>query len=156
MNQPLIANKPYSTVEEWLNAISHGLGFVGAGIALMVLLARADGIFAQTAAVIYAGSMMLMFLSSTLYHATSKPEYKALLKVIDHCAIYLLIAGTYTPLMVLAVGGTVGLVAMVLIWSIALAGILFKFFASHRFPKLSLLTYLLMGWFAIFFIYPLL
>jgi hemolysin III len=155
MNQPLIANKPYSTVEEWLNAISHGLGFVGAGIALMVLLARADGIFAQTAAVIYAGSMMLMFLSSTLYHATSKPEYKALLKVIDHCAIYLLIAGTYTPLMLLTVGGWTGISGLVLIWTIALVGVLFKCFARGRFPKLSLITYLLMGWLAVFFIYPL-
>jgi hemolysin III len=99
--------------------------------------------------------MILMFLSSTLYHWAKSPNLKALLKVVDHSAIYLLIAGTYTPFMLLAIGGWVGLAGMIIVWSIALVGITCKIFANQRFPKLSVITYLLMGWIAIFFIYPL-
>jgi hemolysin III len=155
MSQAVPIAKPYSVVEEWLHALTHGFGFIAALIGLFMLLERADGMLAQTASVIYAVAMMLMFLSSTLYHAISKPEYKVILKVIDHCAIYLLIAGTYTPLMILTVGGWIGTTGMVLIWTIALAGVSFKCFARGRFPRLSLVTYLLMGWLAVFFIYPL-
>lgn len=155
MTASKLAVRPYSALEESLNTATHGVGFIAAFVGLVMMLLRAEGILGQMACVVFGVSMMMMFLSSTLYHGVRQPELKKILKTIDHSAIYLLIAGTYTPLMVLAVGGTVGLVAMVLIWSIALAGILFKFFASHRFPKLSLLTYLLMGWLAIFFIYPL-
>jgi hemolysin III len=155
MASPNLAIRPYSPLEESLNATTHGLGFVAASVGLVFMLLRVDGIYGQVACVVYGVSMMMMFLSSTLYHAVSRPDLKKLLKTIDHSAIYILIAGTYTPLMVLAVGGTVGLVAMVLIWSIAITGILFKCFANNRFPKLSLVTYLLMGWLALFFIYPL-
>jgi hemolysin III len=98
---------------------------------------------------------MLMFLSSTLYHLAQQPSLKAKLKVFDHSAIYLLIAGTYTPFMVLTIGGSTGAIAMLLIWSIAFIGIGFKCFANARFPKLSVITYLLMGWLAVFYIYPL-
>lgn len=155
MTSPKPEPRPYSPIEESLNAITHGIGFIAAFVGLIFMLLRVDGVYGQVACVVFGFSMMLMFLSSTLYHGVSRADLKKVLKTIDHSAIYLLIAGTYTPLMVLAVGGTVGLIAMVLIWSIAIAGILFKCFANNRFPKLSLITYLLMGWLAVFFIYPL-
>jgi hemolysin III len=155
MTDSNLAVRPYSPLEESLNAATHGLGFIAAFLGLVFLLLRVDGIYGQIACVVYGFSMMLMFLSSTLYHWVSRPELKQILKTIDHSAIYILIAGTYTPFMTLAVGGTLGLVAMILIWSIAIVGIMFKCFANNRFPKLSLVTYLLMGWLAIFFIYPL-
>ena len=155
MTDSNLAVRPYSPLEESLNAATHGLGFIAAFLGLVFLLLRVDGIYGQIACVVYGFSMMLMFLSSTLYHWVSRPDLKKILKTIDHSAIYILIAGTYTPFMTLAVGGTLGLVAMVLIWSIAIVGIMFKCFANNRFPKLSLVTYLLMGWLAIFFIYPL-
>ena len=145
----------YSTLEERCNAITHGLGFVVALVGLVFLLTKAQGAYAQLIVTVYAVSMLLMFLSSTLYHAVSHPNTKQVLKVIDHVAIYLLIAGTYTPFMLLSVGGWLGKTATVLIWLVALAGILFKCFARGRFPKLSVITYLLMGWFAVLFIYPL-
>lgn len=147
--------KTYSPLEERLNALSHGLGVIAASVGLVFLLMRVDGIYGQLACLVYGVSMILMFLSSTLYHCAISPNVKALLKVVDHSAIYLLIAGTYTPLMVLAIGGWVGLTGMIIVWSIALIGIVFKIFANQRFPKLSVITYLLMGWIAIFFIYPL-
>ena len=155
MSQIDALKSPYSIVEERFNAITHALGFIAALVGLVFLLTKAQGAYAQLIVSIYAIAMLLMFLSSTLYHAVSHPNAKQILKKIDHVAIYLLIAGTYTPFMLLSVGGWLGLTATALIWLVALAGILFKCFAKGRFPKLSVITYLLMGWFAVAFIYPL-
>jgi len=155
MNHSSNLQTTYSPLEERLNAISHGVGGIAAAIGLIFLLIKVDGIYGQFACLVFGLSMILMFLSSTLYHCAKSPNVKAVLKVIDHSAIYLLIAGTYTPFMVLAIGGWVGLTGMIVVWSIALIGIFFKIFANKRFPKLSVITYLLMGWIAILFIYPL-
>jgi hemolysin III len=155
MSTPNLAMRPYSPLEEWLNTLTHGVGVIAATVGLVFLLMRVDGIYGQFTCVVYGLSMILMFLSSTLYHSAKSPNIKAFLKVVDHSAIYLLIAGTYTPFMVLAIGGWVGLAGMIIVWSIALVGITCKIFANQRFPKLSIITYLLMGWLAIFFIYPL-
>lgn len=155
MNHLNSIQKAYSSQEELLNAISHGIGFLAAAFGLVLLLLKVEGIAGQIACLVYGVSMMLMFLTSTLYHLAEQPSLKARLKVFDHSAIYLLIAGTYTPFMVLTIGGTTGAVAMLLIWSIALVGIGFKYLANARFPKLSVITYLLMGWLAVFYIYPL-
>jgi hemolysin III len=155
MNTSQTLSKPYSTMEEWLNTISHGLGFLAAIVGFVFLSLKAEGLYAHVVITIYATSMLLMFLSSTLYHACRNVKLKQVFKVIDHSAIYLLIAGTYTPFMLLSVGGWLGIGAMILIWSIALTGVLFKCFAARKYPKLSVITYLLMGWLALFFIYPL-
>jgi len=155
MPQQKQSTTPYTMVEEWFNTSTHCIGFIVALVGLVFLLTKAQGAYAQLIVSVYAVSMLLMFLSSTLYHAVSHPNTKQVLKIIDHVAIYLLIAGTYTPFMLLSVGGWLGKTATVLIWLVALAGIVFKCFARGRFPKLSVITYLLMGWFAVLFIYPL-
>ena len=155
MNHSSTLQTTYSPLEERLNAISHGVGVIAATVGLIFLLLKVEGIYGQFACLIYGLSMILMFLSSTLYHWAKSPNLKALLKVVDHSAIYLLIAGTYTPFMLLAIGDWVGLAGMIIVWSITLVGITCKIFANQRFPKLSVITYLLMGWIAIFFIYPL-
>jgi hemolysin III len=155
MTAPNLAVRPYSPLEELLNTFTHCLGAIAATIVLIFLLLKVEGIYGQFACLVYGLSMIMMFLSSTLYHWVKSPNVKGVLKVVDHSAIYLLIAGTYTPFMVLAIGGWVGLNGMVFVWSIALIGIVCKIFANQRFPKLSVITYLLMGWIAIFFIYPL-
>lgn len=155
MSQNEVVHQAYSAIEERINAATHGLGCIAAVLGLIFLLAKAQGAYAQGVVAVYAVSMIFMFLSSALYHAVSLPARKAVLKKIDHVAIYLLIAGTYTPFMLLSVRGELGSVATVLIWLVALVGIYFKCFATQRFPKLSIITYLLMGWFAILFIYPL-
>jgi hemolysin III len=147
--------KAYTVIEEWLNAVSHALGCIASIVGLVFLLLRAGDTLAQSASIIYGLSMISMFLSSTLYHGFRNQKVKRVLKVVDHSAIYLLIAGTYTPFMLLAVGGWVGLSGMVLIWSLALVGIVFKCFAAGKYPRLSVSTYLLMGWIALLFIYPL-
>ncbi|MDF2180044.1 hemolysin III family protein [Aliiglaciecola sp. CAU 1673] len=148
-------HRPYSPLEEWLNALSHGIGFIVAIVGLVFLLLRSDDSLSITASSIYGGSLLLMFLTSTLYHAITHKQIKGIFKLLDHSAIYLLIAGTYTPFMLVSVGGWVGTLATALIWTIAAAGLVFKWLARHRFPKLSVILYLIMGWLAVAFIYPL-
>ena len=151
----IVIQPTYSPLEERLNAVSHGVGVIAATVGLIFLLMKVDGIYGQFACVVYGLSMIMMFLSSTLYHLAKNKNVKAFLKIVDHSAIYLLIAGTYTPFMVLAIGGWLGLTGMIIVWSIALIGIFFKIFAIQWFLKLSATTYLLMAWIAIFFFYPL-
>ncbi len=155
MNHPNSLHKPYSALEEFYNAITHGLGLVAALLGMALLLLKATAGLAQLTVWVYGGSMVLMFLASTLYHSVSAPKLKAKFKVFDHIAIYLLIAGTYTPFMLLTVSGQVGTWGIALIWGIALLGVVFKCLSNPRLVKLSVLTYLLMGWLAVFFIYPL-
>lgn len=149
------AAQPYSITEEWLNSITHGLGFIAAIIGLIFLVMKADNSLSITASAIYGSTLILMLLSSTVYHAVTHKQAKGILKLADHSAIYLLIAGTYTPLMLVSIGGLLGTVATVCVWVLAAAGVAFKLLAKHRFPKVSVMTYLLMGWIAIGLIYPL-
>jgi hemolysin III len=101
--------KAYTLIEEWLNTVSHALGCIASIVGLVFLLLRAEGTLAQSASIIYGLSMISMFLSSTLYHGFRNQKIKSIFKIVDHSAIYLLIAGTYTPFMLIAVGGWIGL-----------------------------------------------
>ncbi|MBT82630.1 MAG: hemolysin III family protein [Alteromonadaceae bacterium] len=150
-----VAAKAYSVLEEWLNSISHGAGFVAAIVGLVFLLLRAEQPVAIAAAAVYGTTLILMFLSSTLYHSISHTKVKGLLKLFDHSAIYLLIAGTYTPLLLVGIGGWLGITMTAIVWILATGGVAFKLIARHRFPKVSVATYLLMGWIALGLIYPL-
>lgn len=149
----------YSLAEEIANSISHGIGCIFGIVGLILLLsqaleAKADAL-AVTSYSLYGGSMILLFLASTLYHAVSNPRAKFWLKKLDHCAIYLLIAGTYTPFLLVGLKSPLAHGLMVVIWALALAGIIFKLIFIHRFKVLSLVTYLLMGWLSVIVIYQL-
>ncbi|MEW9799079.1 PAQR family membrane homeostasis protein TrhA [Alteromonas sp. CYL-A6] len=150
-----MTKRAYSVLEEWMNSITHGLGFIAAVVGLVFMLFRADDPLTITAAAIYGSTLILMFLSSTLYHAIAHDKAKGILKLFDHSAIYLLIAGTYTPLLLVSIGGWLGITMTAVIWSLAVGGVAFKLIAQHRFPKISVMTYLLMGWIALGLIYPL-
>lgn len=154
-NKRPLTTRAYSAIEEWLNSVSHGIGFVAAIVGLVFLLLRAEHPVAVAAAAIYGSTLILMFLSSTLYHAISDRKVKSILKIFDHSAIYLLIAGTYTPLLLVAIGGILGITMTAIVWVLALGGVTFKLLAQNRFPKISVATYLLMGWIALGLIYPL-
>ncbi|AFP71489.1 hemolysin [Enterobacter kobei] len=104
---------------------------------------------------LYGGSMILLFLASTLYHAIPHQRAKIWLKKFDHCAIYLLIAGTYTPFLLVGLNSPLSRGLMIVIWSLALLGILFKLTIAHRFKVLSLVTYLTMGWLSLIVVYQL-
>ncbi|EHD23104.1 MULTISPECIES: PAQR family membrane homeostasis protein TrhA [Brenneria] len=149
----------YSVAEEIANSISHGIGLVFGIVGLVLLLVQAvnngaDGV-AITSYSLYGGSIILLFLASTLYHAIPSPRAKHWLKKFDHCAIYLLIAGTYTPFLLVGLNSPLAQGLMVVIWSMALLGVIFKLAFAHRFEALSLITYLVMGWLSLVVIYQL-
>lgn len=135
--------------EELANALTHGLGATAAlaGSATLVTLAALDGDAWQLgAAIVFGIALLLLYIASTLYHATRHPVVKGRLKVFDHCAIYVLIAGTYTPFTLIGLRGPVGWWLFAIIWVLALAGVVFKLYYTGRFKKLSTLIYLAMGW----------
>jgi hemolysin III len=135
--------------EERASALTHGFGAVAAlagGTVLVVLAALQGDGWQLAAAIVFSLSMFLLYLASTLYHAIQHPRAKARLKVFDHCAIYLLIAGTYTPFTLVGLRGEVGRNLFVAIWSLAAAGIAFKLFFTGRFKLLSTAGYVAMGW----------
>ncbi|WP_075182630.1 hemolysin III family protein [Pantoea sp. 1.19] len=149
----------YSLAEEIANSISHGLGLVFGIVGLVLMLTQAvesrAGVTAIVSYSLYGGSMIVLFMASTLYHAIPHPRARFWLKKIDHCAIYLLIAGTYTPFLLVGLGSPLAHGLMVVIWSLALLGVVFKLAFAHRFEVLSLITYLGMGWLSLIVIYQL-
>lgn len=158
VRKPLIT-QGYSLAEEIANSISHGIGLVFGIVGLVLLLVQAVDANASAMAItsysLYGGSMILLFLASTLYHAVPHQRAKLWLKKFDHCAIYLLIAGTYTPFLLVGLNSPLSRGLMIVIWSLALLGILFKLTIAHRFKILSLVTYLTMGWLSLIVIYQL-
>jgi len=152
VSKPL-TTQGYSLAEEIANSISHGVGLVFGIVGLVLLLVQAVDTNASALAItsysLYGGSM------STLYHAIPYQRAKIWLKKFDHCAIYLLIAGTYTPFLLVGLDSPLARGLMIVIWSLALLGILFKLTIAHRFKVLSLVTYLTMGWLSLIVIYEL-
>jgi hemolysin III len=151
--EQVAANK-YCAGEEKLNALSHAIGFVLALMGISVLLIKAEGAQELWVACVYGLSLALMFLTSTLYHSSRNIQTKVLLRKLDHIAIYLLIAGTYTPFLVLGVGGDLAFIGLAVVWAIAFIGIFFKLYFGHKYPKISISTYAIMGWLALLLIYP--
>lgn len=145
--------------EEIGNAISHGVG-LGLSIAALVILIYVGVKYGDSRYVIsysiYGSSLVVLYLASTLYHSVPEGKVKDLFKILDHSAIFLLIAGTYTPITLIALRGRLGTTLFIIVWTIAFLGIVFKMFFSKKYKKISTLMYLLMGWLIIFAIKPLL
>ena len=136
----------YSQSEEKLNAISHAFGLILSCFAFFLLLENShDDITRIVSFSVFATSAILLFLASTLYHSSTNKHAKKLFKLLDHCAIYLLIAGTYTPLFALTLAGPLGYTLLAFIWVFAIAGIIFKIKFGNKYKKTSLATYLGMG-----------
>ena len=149
----------YSDIEERANAITHGLGVVLGVVGLILLLIRAFDHQADMLTIasmaVYGSSIILLFLASTLYHSITTEKTKRLLKTLDHCAIYLLIAGSYTPFLLVSLRTPLAMGLMAVIWGIALVGIIMKIAFVYRFKRLSLVTYLAMGWLSLIVVYQL-
>ena len=145
--------------DEIANALTHGLGAAAAlaGGAVLITLAAIHGDGWQLAgAIVFGITLLLLYTASTLYHAIQHPIAKGRLKVFDHCAIYLLIAGTYTPFTLIGLRGPWGWGLFAAIWTIALAGVVFKLFHTGRVPRLSTALYVAMGWLVVVAIKPML
>lgn len=149
----------YSKNEELVNAITHGVGMVLGIVGLILLLVKAMDLQSDaltlTSMAIYGSSIVVLFLASTLYHAIPHPRAKRWLKTFDHCAIYLLIAGSYTPFLLVSLRTPLAIGLMIVIWTIALLGIIMKLAFVNRFKRLSLTSYLVMGWLSLIVIYQL-
>jgi hemolysin III len=145
--------RPFTLGEEVFHSITHGIGsgLSIAGLTLLVVFAVLNGdIYKIISFSIFGASLVILYLSSTLYHGLQQPRAKKVFKIFDHSAIYLVIAGTYTPFLLVALRGTAGWTLLLIVWAIALIGITFKVFFIERFQILSVISYLLMGWLCIF------
>lgn len=143
--------------EELWNAITHGIGFllsIPVCIVLILLAVQSGNTIQIVSYSIFGASLIILFCMSTLLHSMP-PKYKKIFSILDHSSIYILIAGTYTPFLMIAIDGVLGIVLLCIIWGIAIFGIVFKSLFIHRFETFSLILYLAMGWLIIFAIKPL-
>ncbi|PKN52192.1 MAG: hemolysin D [Deltaproteobacteria bacterium HGW-Deltaproteobacteria-13] len=149
---------PYSLKEEIFNSIIHGVGII-ISIAALITMVFFSSRYGNTAHIIsstiFGLALVLLYTASTLYHSFQKPKIKHTFKIIDHSCIYILIAGTYTPFMLVTLRGTLGWTIFSIVWSLTLLGILFKVFFINRFQIISTIAYILMGWLIIFALSPL-
>ncbi len=150
--------KEYSKNEEFLNTLTHAIGIVLSVVASVFLLTKAINSAKVVSIVsfsIFALSLLVLYSASTFYHGTENPETKQKLQVFDHAAIYVLIAGTYTPFALVVLPNAWGWSMFGVEWGLALAGIILKLFYTGRFEKISTAAYVLMGWIVIIAIKPL-
>jgi len=147
---------PYSRPEELAHSLTAGLGIVACVIAIpwLVWVSFGDA-WRLTTGLVFGVSALAMFVTSVIYHWARNPELKLRLRRLDHSAIYLLIAGTYTPFALVAMERTWGWTLFGVVWAIAVFGVIAKNTIGFRYPKLSVALYLVMGWIAMIGIKPL-
>ncbi len=144
--------------EEIANSVSHGVGLLAAVAAALVLIVDAAQRGSATSVIgasVFASTVVLLYLTSVLYHALPPSRAKRVFQVLDHSAIFLLIAGTYTPFMLGVLHGAWGWSLLGLVWSLALVGVLLKAISGVRYPRFSLGLYLAMGWIVLIAVKPL-
>jgi len=158
MVQTLALGNPQTTGEEIANSLSHGIGLLAAMAAVPVLVLAAiqrgdaPGIVGAS---VFGTTMVLMYLTSTLYHTWPRSRAKRVFQVLDHGAIFLLIAGTYTPFALGVLSGAWGWTLLGLEWGLAIFGVVLKVFCGVRYPRLSTCLYLAMGWLVLIAVRPL-
>ena len=145
------------TKEEIANTLTHFAGvLIGLSTSwILIIKSFLNDWQSQFAAIIFSISVLFMYTASTIYHWTPPGKAKKILRYFDHINIYILIAASYTPIMLCSVGGTLGWVMFGIIWSLVLAGTFYKIFFLGKYPKLSLALYLLMGWMVVMIAKPL-
>lgn len=147
----------YSLPEELISAITHGIG-VGlsiAGLAVLLVFGHHDAL-TMASVFVFGVTMILLYLVSTLYHGLGVNRAKRVFRVLDHCTIFLLIAGTYTPISLVCFGGATGWLIFDIVWGVAVLGIILNAIDLKRFTKLSMACYIGLGWLVVFFFKPLL
>jgi hemolysin III len=149
---------PYTAAEERWHSLTHLIGLLATAASIPWLLWKAAGVesgWRLAGAITFSVTALLMFAASVIYHRSTAPEARQRWRLLDHAAIFLLIAGTYTPFAAGVVGGTAGFALLIAVWAIALGGIIAKVLLRFRFPRLSTALYLLLGWVGIVAIKPL-
>jgi hemolysin III len=154
MNQAqTTAESLHNRIEEWINSATHGLGAVLSVIGTVALIVGASqmgDVWKIVSFSVFGASLILLYMASALYHGTRHPKLKTAFKTLDHCAIFLLIAGTYTPFLLVNLRGTTGWTLFAVIWSLALTGVVLKVIFKNRFKLARVGIYVAMGWLIIF------
>lgn len=148
----------YEPLEEKLNVLTHGFGILASILALVLLVDKSysfDNSIHSISLIIYGLSLVILYTASTLYHSAKDLKLRTRLNIFDHASIYVLIAGTYTPITLIALGGDIGWWICGINWSLAFMGIIYKLFFTGRFDTISTIIYVLMGWLIIVAINPL-
>ena len=154
-----MTTKNYTLGEEIANAITHGIGALLGVAALIILVWHAltgGTVWHLVSGIIYGSSLILLYMASTLYHAITNMRAKRILQLMDHAAIFILIAGTYTPFLLVNLRGPWGWSLFTVIWTIAIAGVFLETMKKERIKWLSLTLYLGLGWMAVIAIKPML
>lgn len=139
----------YTLAEELISSISHGVGALLSIVALVLCIVFSSfhhNPLAVIASAIYGVTLLLLYLASCLYHAFKRNKAKKVFRVFDHCSIFLLIAGSYTPYTLLAIGGIKGILICIIIWVCAIIGIVLNAVNLKKYEKISMVLYLAMGW----------
>lgn len=144
--------RKYTQGEEFVNAFSHALGALFAIYAIVMLAFKSSNVIEATTTSIYGAMLFVLFQASTCYHAMVNETAKKVFQKIDHSAIYMLIAGTYTPILMLALDKPYSIILMAMIWYLAVTGIVFSCL-TLKFKKLSTAIYVIMGWLSLFLFY---
>ena len=148
-DKPSWQNPFYTLGEEIANSVTHGIGaaLAVAGLTVLVVLSAIYGdAWRVVSFTIYGSSLIILYSASTLYHSVQHPKAKQLFRTLDHTSIYVLIAGTYTPFMLISVRGTMGWTLLAIVWAMAVTGIVWKIFFLGRFEVMATIMYILMGW----------
>lgn len=146
----------YSIGEEIANAVTHGIGAILALVGLAFLKSIApQELFPQTVVTIYGVTLFALYFVSCMYHALGVCKAKRVFQVMDHCTIFLLIAGSYTPITLIALAGQTGIIMFSVVWLAAIVGIILNIADMERFRKVSMACYIAMGWIVVFAFWPL-
>ena len=146
----------YTLGEEIVNAITHGVGAALAIAGLVLLIIKADSAMGVVTGIIYASIMIVLYVISCIYHALSfRIKGKKVLRVLDHCNIQLMVAGTYTPICLSMLGGTLGWVMFGIVWAVTIVAVVFNCLNVEKYKVVSIVCNLLLGWAALFIIKPL-
>ena len=140
-------------LEEMLNSVSHGIAALAAVtgfIALITLSSISNKDWALFSTIVYGISLITLYTFSTLYHGLRNEKIKHVFRILDHCSIFILIAGTYTPVLLISIGGNTGWWIFGIQWTLALIGVIFKIFYTGKYEGVSILIYIIMGWMVIF------
>lgn len=136
-------------IEEWINSVTHGIAALLSVVGTVLLIAGASqlgDIWKVVSFSVFGASLILLYIASALYHGARHPRLKTAFKTLDHCAIFLLIAGTYTPFLLVNMRGTTGWILFAIIWSLALTGVVLKVIFKNRFKLVRVGIYIAMGW----------
>jgi hemolysin III len=150
-------NTAYDSREEYWNVLTHGFGLFLSLIATVLLVQQGNtlSIWHLVSFSVYGFSLVILYAASTLYHNAKKPKIRRRLNIFDHASIYILIAGTYTPYLLVTLRGAWGWSLFGVIWGMALIGVILKLFYTGKYDKISTIAYVIMGWMAVIASYPL-